>query len=469
MMKRPPVRRVTAFLFVVLCVWMQGGLLGCQASSTVEELAARVADADLSTQARIKALDALTRFTDAEGNAIEGDEHWQILARAAWVDRQPLELRVHAFNAMRKLDAARLSEDAVLLIPSVTSWSARTFFIESVGEQEWTHCMPAVIRSWQQPVRGVEDRDRPERMVLETLTGMPAEKVLLDCVCGQGGGMSGKQLLAEQTAAWIALARWRGRDQAKALIQQSSAADASLGHLLQSAGAVLDIWPTTREQVAWLALVSSNVLNSLPAGDLPLYEGMALRHLAMTQRIWPTDNLLATGIAHIASYEPVQRDQDASGWRPELTRVAELSEADLAAVAMIRLAVEQPGVRAALFAQAMDDRADPKAEHGGVLRITPDGGIEAHRLSSRHAVNDERYVPPKSLLLELQHALAQYHFHAQAYENASLAGPGKADLAFAEAFGCSCLVVTWIDRDTLNIDWFTQGGRVVDLGMIQRQ
>lgn len=462
MIKRPPVRRVAAFLFGVSCAWIHTGLLGCQANSKPEALVARVADTDLSTRARIEALDAFIGAGDT-------DEHWQVLARTAWVDRQPLELRAHAFNAMLERDALRLSQDTALMLPSVASRSARLVFLEAVGEHGWANCLPALIRSWQRPVRGVEDGDRMERVVVEDLTGLLADEVLLGWVCdqdgqdGQGGDGAARQSLAEQTAAWIVLARWRGYDEAKAMVEQIPAAAGSLGALLQAAGTVLEVWPTTREQVAWLALMPLERVD-----DLSSRRGMALRHVALAQRGWPTDQRVADGLAFIASHRPVQRDKDLSGHTPELVSIDDLSQADRAAVAMIRLAVQRPEVRAALFAQAMDDHADPNREHGGVLRFTADGSIEAHPLPSRHAVNDERYVPPQNLLFELQGALAQYHFHAQSYKNASLAGPGKADLAFAESFGCSCLVLTWIDRHTLNMDWFTQGGQVLDLGMLER-
>jgi len=64
--------------------------------------------------------------------------------------------------------------------------------------------------------------------------------------------------------------------------------------------------------------------------------------------------------------------------------------------------------------------------------------------------------------------LAHFHFHVQSTRNARYAGPGPADLAYADAFGRANLVLTFIDEDTLAVDYYQPGGATLDLGHITR-
>ena len=82
--------------------------------------------------------------------------------------------------------------------------------------------------------------------------------------------------------------------------------------------------------------------------------------------------------------------------------------------------------------------------------------------------NDQAFYAPPELITAMYTALAHYHFHANRHDNAAFAGPGGGDLAFADRFGAACVVFTFIDRDTLNVDYHHEGGVVIDLGCISR-
>jgi len=55
-------------------------------------------------------------------------------------------------------------------------------------------------------------------------------------------------------------------------------------------------------------------------------------------------------------------------------------------------------------------------------------------------------------------------FSSGRWRGAALAGPGVDDMGYVQYFRCPLLVVTYIDRETLNLDYVSGGGIVVDLG-----
>ena len=65
-------------------------------------------------------------------------------------------------------------------------------------------------------------------------------------------------------------------------------------------------------------------------------------------------------------------------------------------------------------------------------------------------------------------SLFHFHMHVQRYRNERYAGPGPGDLDYAELNRTNCLVLTFVGRDRLNVDFYRHGGVVVDLGVVER-
>ena len=59
-----------------------------------------------------------------------------------------------------------------------------------------------------------------------------------------------------------------------------------------------------------------------------------------------------------------------------------------------------------------------------------------------------------------------FHFHAQQYRNGDHAGPGMGDKNYAQNTRANCLVMTYINETTMNIDYYRHGYVVVDLGTV---
>ena len=60
------------------------------------------------------------------------------------------------------------------------------------------------------------------------------------------------------------------------------------------------------------------------------------------------------------------------------------------------------------------------------------------------------------------------HFHAQRHRNGNHAGPGLGDLNYAQNTRTNNLVFTFVDKDTMNVDYYRHGKVIVDLGTIKR-
>ena len=66
-------------------------------------------------------------------------------------------------------------------------------------------------------------------------------------------------------------------------------------------------------------------------------------------------------------------------------------------------------------------------------------------------------------------SLFHFHLHVQRYRNTDYAGPGYGDVNFADNSRANCLLFTFVNRDTLNVDYYRHGRVQVDLGVIKRQ
>jgi len=63
-------------------------------------------------------------------------------------------------------------------------------------------------------------------------------------------------------------------------------------------------------------------------------------------------------------------------------------------------------------------------------------------------------------------SLFHFHFHAQKHRNGDHAGPGLGDKNYADNTRANCLVLTFVNSKTMNVDYYRHGHVVVDLGTI---
>ena len=112
--------------------------------------------------------------------------------------------------------------------------------------------------------------------------------------------------------------------------------------------------------------------------------------------------------------------------------------------------------------------ATPPRNTAGVLTWDDHGRFTARGFAPQRKEGDRKFFTPPTLVAAMYTGLAHYHFHAQSHDHAAYAGPGRGDLAFTEALRANTLVLTFVDRDTLNLDLALPGGVVLDLGSVVR-
>jgi hypothetical protein len=138
-----------------------------------------------------------------------------------------------------------------------------------------------------------------------------------------------------------------------------------------------------------------------------------------------------------------------------------LSKEDLLTLLAIDDAIHRPTTIGDLVRQVELDRKDQSTEYGGVL----DGhGATLFVPDEGEAGLDRAFIAPRAMFQV--EALAHFHFHAQAVENAEYAGPSAGDLEYAARFDRVCVVFTSVGRGKLDADVYFPSGVVVDLGEI---
>jgi hypothetical protein len=131
-------------------------------------------------------------------------------------------------------------------------------------------------------------------------------------------------------------------------------------------------------------------------------------------------------------------------------------------------AVAVTEVAAHLFEFAERDRLDRSTEFGGIIALDELNRFEVIEFAPRVRHGDNRYNAPNELFERGATALFHFHFHAQQHDNDRYAGPHMGDMEYADNTRANCLVFTFVDERTLNVDYYRHGRVIVDLGEVVR-
>lgn len=413
-------------------------------------------------------------------NADDGDTDWESIrteaSRIAWSRREPVELRLAAIDFLAENDEDRFPARARRELVRQSDWQVVMRVFDHAKRRDWPGFERVALRRLAEPSSMYPDADRPELAWLRNRTGRPPEDIAFEVF----GGWDPDSTLTDRVAAWVALGRMVDHPTRDALLEHAMGTPANE---LQAAARHLDILPDTPAQLLILLQLSEPTHADLWADatqtslSAAQRRGLAVRHLpATTQyrgRIPPDQTTLATTLAGRLDHSPIERREsralDADYSEAFADHRNDLAWGDLATIAFLLGILDQAAIVHVLFSAADLDLLDDSTELGGLLLIHEEGKrLEFRSYPPMLRGNDTRYVASDQLLADMPRALAHIHFHAAANRNPEHAGPGGGDLAFARRFGVNGLVITRIDRDTLNIDYYQPDGRVVDLGVIRR-
>ncbi|MEM6458114.1 MAG: hypothetical protein AAF710_01850 [Planctomycetota bacterium] len=404
-------------------------------------------------------------------------------------DRQPTALRLRAVErlAAEAPDALRVGVGTRVVRIDEPAVLARLGRL--AAERGWHEWVGPLLARYARPMPGVAEADRPEAGPLVRLVAAtdaapppplgfdhPVDRTLLQFLARRGPAHE-----ADARRAWVVLARRHPPADLHARL--AAAPDLGAATPLARLGDAtrwLDRLPATAagwdRLRTWAddpdrrdAAVAATAGARRWAGATG--PGVELRHLPVLtrtdgDRLPPPDRLRGEVNRRLAGRRFVPRFD-----RPRVDprRVAAtLGPADLRLLDAVLDAMDDPAVTAAWFTQADADHAEPTTEYGGVLTWNAAGRFVAAAFPTEFRAGDHKYVTPRELVTATHTGLAHYHFHAQQHDHADYAGPGRGDLDFTDALDAATLTLTFLDRDTLNVDLALPGRVVLDLGTVTR-
>ncbi|QQE12286.1 hypothetical protein JD969_02085 [Planctomycetota bacterium] len=404
-----------------------------------------------------------------------------------WNDSHPLEIRQKATKTLLNINKQAFLETSNDLITIVDQWNMLNYLFELAIQENWKSYTIAATHSWARTSQLYSDDVRPERKLIETLNpDQQTEKVLLDIFLGNYKANSTNPTFnitqRHQIAAWIVLTRIMSEQDLYAALSESKR-NSIIADDLFTMKQYLSQLPKEREGLLWLNFIlhqQTRLGNSDNFDDLLQFKPesspkkeLQVRHIPSVLHNVRTGPNRAIPMSLVKQYVAKQqryprvdhphKDNETIDLQTQL-----ISQADYIVLMHVIQTINTPLVRQTLFNQADDDILDNTTELGGVLTWDSNNQPIAQPFAPEIKAHDRKFYASNQLIESMYTGLAHYHFHAQDHENATYAGPGKGDLSFANRLGTHAVVFTFIDKNTLNVDYYQPGGVVIDLGTISR-
>jgi len=417
---------------------------------------------------------------------LQNEQYRDTLHRMLWVPYYTNDARQAALNRLWKVDREGVIKTVRQRLPRIDNWRWIEQLCAWIAAEEVLELDAALISSWSQVTMRYEEQDRPERQALVSMYGEDA----LEALVFQSLLTTNKSWQQGfRTRCWELLLRIGARDMLLALLNGSSIPKDDLFLLdLQRATRELGIMPQNKEEILWarelckseysdfwneaivaLALLDDERRLSLEMRDVPIAVTVA-RH-------WPelatksTTSLvesLETKIQDRKHYFEYEGGGNVSTLN-ELFRSHKnkLSWGDAVAIRVALAAMDVPELQAHFFDYANRDRLDTSTEFGGVIELDKQGRFVILEFEPIIRTHDRRFDAPQTMFDAAYTSLFHFHFHAQKYRNGDHAGPGLGDKSYADNTRANCLVLTFVNSKTLNVDYYRHGHVVVDLGTMK--
>ncbi|MFZ9691385.1 MAG: hypothetical protein ACO3EP_05030 [Phycisphaerales bacterium] len=421
----------------------------------------------------------------------EDSDYLRSLRRPITLPGYSLDVRKAAFERLWEYDREALANQLALTLPKQEDAAWRLWLCERIAELGWTEMTPTLIRAWAAPSAPWVDRKavRPERLALEKMYGADRLAAVL------------LRELVESDPVVQANLRMRCWELLMSIGQERTlrtlVVEGEIGPrdpLLRDIRAVvseLGVLPRTREEILWARRIGSaanegyrkEAVAALALLPPERREGLRIRDLnviVVASRVDPSllgesddslyDRLEArleprSAGKHRANFEGYGPENFTEYLRPQRKN---LDWADFAAMHLALDAVDVPEVRRHLFDFAERDMLDRTTEFGGMISLDEQGRFELVEFPPRSRSGDLRYEGPPELFEALATGLFHVHLHCQKFDNGQYAGPHLGDFQMADASGANCLVFTFIDSKSLDVDWYRHGRIAIDLGLIER-
>lgn len=458
--------------------------LGCASSRPIEDPAAELATPLQTPSVYLAAIDIVRErpLTDDELQALRG-----MMYQPGYVP----SVREAALDLLAEKNPEALKATIEIRLPQMVGPSApiqwRERLCEIIAERGWRDLSPTLVRAWAfpMPVYAADEFERPEYLALAELHG---EDRVIDAVFDLLVDSNTVALQGLRTSCWTLLQRLGQRDRLVALLENADITQNDAMLLDLRAGATeLGVIPVNREEILWIRKLREperrefwaqavEAVGRMPASRRNELELRDLSIVVAASHHEPEllgksrSELYALVDSYIDSQTRHFDYDGAYGLNNETlaSRRDELTWGDLAAMLMAVRAMRVPQVVDHLFDYADRDLADESTEYGGVIRLDHRNRFEVLEYPPRIRLNDRRFVASQEMFDAGYGAVFHFHFHCQEHDNSNHAGPGFGDAQYADFTRANCLVMTFVDETTMNIDYYRHGRVVVDLGEIHR-
>jgi hypothetical protein len=411
------------------------------------------------------------------------------LHRVVWRPGYTVEARAAAVDRLEVYDLDGLKRTLRQQLPRMEAWEGLTRLCDVIAEKGWVDLTPALVSSWARPVATISDEStRPEYQALITLHGEDDIQAVVFRTLMESDAVWQQGL---RTRCWELLHRLGERDRLIALLNGTDVpADDAFLLDLKAAADDFGLVPYNREEILWLRKLRqpehtafwSEAVDALGAVPPDRRAQLELRDVPVVVSAVKHDPELLT-LSEGALYGRLEAALDGErhyshgsnfnsfnargrerlyDWRHELTW------SDLAAMHIAVRALGVPQVVDHLFDYADRDQDDESTEYGGVIRLDHRGRFEILEFPPRIRHHDQKFIASQEMFDAGYTAQFHFHMHVQRHRNDEYAGPGLGDLQYATATRANCLVLTFVNRDTMNVDYYRHGGVKVDLGVIER-
>ena len=432
-------------------------------------------------------------LVEGEGNTGEVRE---TLKWAVWKRKttQP-GVRLAAAEALLE-DEANIEDTHrmfVLLIPTERDVRMIGLAADEAVARGWTDMAPSLVRSWSRaPQESQIDPRRPERSALEALyPGMSAEEVVYRVFSGELGGDEIEDKHRE--AAWALLRSLdpTGARTAELLELTSGGSEDDLASVLQLGVRDLGIVAGTTEELRWLRRLSEDrkgktwerAKAAVAQLDANQREGLALRHvpglmfasehrselLGMSRQ--ELMSVAASRLEGQRRYERVQSAVALGGGRESLEDWREeLVWGDSLMLVIATKAFDSTSMLREVFEAADRDKLDVSTEYGGIIGWDTEGDFTFALFPPRptQRFGDNRFVASDDMIDQSTTALFHFHMQVQSHDNRRYAGPSGTDIIYAREYGRACLVFTFVNKSTLNVDYYQPNRAAIDCGVLIR-
>ncbi|MFA7237894.1 MAG: hypothetical protein WC058_13605 [Phycisphaeraceae bacterium] len=438
----------------------------------------------------------LAAAEQAEQKLPDDDKRLASLRSLTWERGHPAELRTFAIDSLVRHNEADAKKYLAKSIALVNNWETIQHLLDVAVRRKWVDFTPAIVRCYSRTASAYpDDTKRPEAgALLELNPGRTIDDIVFDVFAHDP-----QADVNERAAAWTLMNRLVADPEKLLTLLRNVKATDPLVLDLQAAATDLHVTADSKETIAWL--------QSLRAADHQRFwaqakqavasltdeqrRGLELRHIPLLVHLRAANDpalsmtraqLLGNATGHIVSQDHFNKSAGYDGGNPDRNQTlahwqSRLSWGDLLVMHTVIRLMNDPTARAVIFQQADADVKDTGSEYGGLLAWTDANQLIVKPYTPMLRKHNLVYYSSEQLTLDSYFALAHFHLHAQKYENAQWAGPGRGDFErIADTQRYNGILFTCIDPNRINVDFYCHApgsaasadGICVDLGTITR-